>query len=225
MGDEQNVYLLGGMVREDGQPLKTDSLSAPEYPAFRGVAADLNLETCEFPGQDTAESWGWSTMALSDDQPEDNIVEFVIQLQSDTMPMEGEANLVIDELMFAADGAEQRVPGHWAFTVPLKREAFGETLQVDLQIPLSGGTLTLKSIYCGAMDMRTTWDDPNDLISSDLLGNIKLVTINGDRIPYRSYFGDTIEFAPFNLGLGHLAPTDLAAIEVNGQSYPLATGK
>ena len=225
MGDEQNVYLLGEMVREDGQPLKTDSLSAPEYPAFRGVAADLNLETCEFPGQDTAESWGWSTMALSDDQPEDNRVEFVIQLQSGTMPMDGEANLVIDELMFAADGIEQRVPGHWAFTVPLKREAFGETLQVDLQIPLSGGTLTLKSIYCGAMDMRTTWDDPNDLISSDLLGNIKLVTINGYRIPYRSYFGDTIEFAPFNLGLGHLAPTDLAAIEVNGQSYPLTTGK
>ena len=29
MGDEQNVYLLGEMVREDGQPLKTDSLSAP----------------------------------------------------------------------------------------------------------------------------------------------------------------------------------------------------
>lgn len=52
-------------------------------------------------------------MALSDDQPEDNIVEFVIQLQSDTMPMDGEANLVIDELMFAADGTEQRVPGHW----------------------------------------------------------------------------------------------------------------
>ena len=25
MGDEQNVYLLGEMVREDGQPLKTDS--------------------------------------------------------------------------------------------------------------------------------------------------------------------------------------------------------
>lgn len=25
MGDEQNVYLLGEMVREDGQPLKTDT--------------------------------------------------------------------------------------------------------------------------------------------------------------------------------------------------------
>lgn len=224
MGDEQNVYLLGEMVREDGQPLKTDSLSAPEYPAFRGVAADLNLETCEFPGQDTAESWGWSTMALSDDQPEDNIVEFVIQMQSDTMPMDGEANLVIDELMFAADGTEQRVPGHWAFTVPLKREAFGETLQADLQISLPDGTVTLKSIYCGAMDMRTTWDDPNDLIS-DYLDSIKLVTANGDRIPCRSWYDSTVEFAPFNLGLGHLAPTDLAAIEVNGQSYPLTTGK
>lgn len=224
MGDEQNVYLLGEMVREDGQPLKADALSLPDYPAFRGVAADLNLETCEFPGQDTAESWGWSTMALSDDQPEDNCVEFVIQLQSDTMPMEGEANLVINELMFAADGTEQRVPGHWAFTVPLVREPFGETLEANLQIPLSGGTVTLKSIYCGAMDLRAALDDPQDLIT-DELDSIHLITVNGDRIPYRSWYDNTIEFAPFNLGLGHLSPADLAAIEVNGQSYPLTNAQ
>lgn len=224
MGDEKNVYLLGEMVREDGQVLKADALSTPDYPAFRGVAADLNIETCEFPGQDTSSSWGWSTMALSDDQPEDNVIEFVIQLLADEIPSEGEANLVIDELMFAADGTEQHIPGRWAFTVLLDRSSFGETQQVDLQIPLPGGNVTLKTIYCGAMDLRTTWDDPQNLLS-DQAGSIELVTVNGDHIPYRSSYDSTIEFAPFNLGLGHLAFADLAAIQVNGQTYPLATNK
>ena len=226
-GDARYVYLNGTLSRNDGQMWKVDPMT--DRLGTQYTAAGFCERRFQIPNQETLVSYGSKLDFLSDTNPEDSTLEFIVRLDAAEFALTGDATAVLDGIWYEANGELFTLDGHWEITFPVDRKNDGETLEINQTITLENGTVTLERLYFSALDVSADWSGENEALFGEAWKNTYLLLKSGEQIPYQSrgiVNGDgteiRMEFEQFNKGLGHISADDVQAVVFAGQEIPIA---
>ena len=226
-GDARYVYLNGTLSRNDGQMWKVDPMT--DRLGTQYTAAGFCERRFQIPNQETLVSYGSKLDFLSDTNPEDDTLEFIVRLDAAEFALTGDATAVLDGIWYETNGELFTLDGHWEITFPVDRKNDGETLEINQTITLENGTVTLERLYFSALDVSADWSGENEALFGEAWKNTYLLLKSGEQIPYQSrgiVNGDgteiRMEFEQFNKGLGHISADDVQAVVFAGQEIPIA---
>ncbi len=226
-GDDRYVYLRGTLSRDDEQIWKVDPMT--DRLGTQYTAAGFCKRRFQIPNQETLVSYGSKLYFLSDTNPEDSTLEFIVRLDATEFALTGDATAVFDGIWYEVNGELFTLDGHWEITFPVDRKNDGETLEINQSITLENGTVILERLYFSALDVSADWSGENEALFREAWKNTYLLLKSGEQIPYQSRGiinedGTEIrmEFEQFNKGLGHISADDVQAVVFAGQEIPIA---
>ncbi|MDE7220929.1 MAG: hypothetical protein K2O45_15150 [Oscillospiraceae bacterium] len=242
--DRYRLAILWDFTAPEGTVLRGDNYRFQGRTLTGGLSAGWRIGNSDGQANHGSGScWADFWIKLDDEDPEDNhlaVLQMLCVKGDSPIFIGGEYCFQFRELnQELFPGSETVVSGEWSGTFSLPEADIGENFLVDQTIALDGKNVRLETLYIspvtvalelgeGALELRKT---DYRAASTDWREHIFLITEDGERIGMQKNLGSTgpdlcavNESGRFSCQPERIIdPADIAAVELFGQSIPLAS--